>query len=221
MDFNPGDPDLIEAVEAHIARTVAPVDSVFHEILSDDFHIDVHLVGPGLDRAFHTLVTSGMSERPMETGPEASTFRFAELAICLEPSWRLDAQSLRNESWYWPIRLLKTLARFPFEANTWLGMGHSMAASDPPQPLAPSTGLVGAVLMPPMELSPDFLTMTRPDGAITHFWTVLPLYPEELALKLSDGTDVFVDALDRAGVTGVVQQMRRRGEKRRRWLGLF
>ena len=37
----------------------------------------------------------------------------AELAIALPADWKLDQESMKDEKWYWPIRLLKSLARLP------------------------------------------------------------------------------------------------------------
>lgn len=50
----------------------------------------------------------------------------AELAIALPPDWKLDEESMTDERWYWPVRLLKVLARLPITSNTWLGWGHTM-----------------------------------------------------------------------------------------------
>ena len=36
---------------------------------------------------------------------------------------------MKDEKWYWPIRLLKSLARLPIASDTWLGFGHTMAVS--------------------------------------------------------------------------------------------
>ena len=33
----------------------------------------------------------------------------AELAIALPADWKLDQESMQDERWYWPIRLLKVL----------------------------------------------------------------------------------------------------------------
>jgi hypothetical protein len=219
--LNPGDPDLISAVDRHIARTVAPVTTVFHEIISPDLHIDVHHIAPSTGRPFHALVTSGMSERPMNTGPDATEFRFAEVAILLEPRWPMEHARFDDENVYWPVRLLKTVARFPSEADTWVGMGHSIAAANPPEPFAPETELAACILLPPLSLGEAFMTMDRPDGARTYFWNVVPLYADELDLKLAMGTDALMDALDRVGVDDVVRQSRPRATVRRNWFGLF
>lgn len=219
--LNSGNPEIVRAVDAHIERHVAPVVTVFHEIISPDLHIDVHCVPPAPDRPFHTLVTSGMSERPMQTGSESAGFRFAELSMLLDPSWPLEHSQFSDENVYWPIRLLKTVARFPFEAETWVGMGHSIAAANPPVPLAPATELSCAILLPPLSLGEGFMRMQRTDGAEIFFWSVVPLYTQELELKLEKGSDALMDAFDAAGVDDVVRQDRPRALARKKFLGLF
>ena len=37
----------------------------------------------------------------------------AELVIALPPDWKLDGESMKEERRYWPIGLLKVLARLP------------------------------------------------------------------------------------------------------------
>lgn len=63
--------------------------------------------------------------------------------------------------------------------------------------------------------------MPRPDGDVTMFWTVLPLYPEELAFKLANGWQELVKALQRAGADDIVRQDRPRAQARRKLFGLF
>jgi hypothetical protein len=207
--MNPGNPELIEAVGQHIDRHVGDDGQVFHEIVSDKLHIDVFIVPPNSsDRPYHTLVTSGMSEFPMNTGDDAYDLRYAELCILLDPDWQLTMEAYKDERWYWPLRLLKTLARYPSETGSWLGYGHSVASADPPEPYAPGTGLCAAVLMPPVSLGEPFFEMTRADGAITHFWTVIPLHESELRLKMGEGLEALTEAFDRSGVTDVVRHDR-------------
>ncbi|WP_251274378.1 hypothetical protein, partial [Enterobacter hormaechei] len=45
-DFVPaiGEEQHIEAISAHLERHLGPVSGVFHEIISDLVHIDVHVV---------------------------------------------------------------------------------------------------------------------------------------------------------------------------------
>jgi hypothetical protein len=203
--MNPGNPELIAAVEEHVRGHLGGEGSVFHEIVSDDLHIDVHIVPPAPDRPFYALVTSGMSEFPMNTGREAFEFRHAELCMALDPDWKLTPEAFTDERWYWPVRLLKTLARYPRETNTWVGFGHSVATADPPEPYGPGTTLCSAVLLTPVSLGAGFNEMKRADGAVTHFWNVVPLHESELRFKLEHGVEPLLEAFERAGVEDVVR----------------
>ena len=66
----------------------------------------------------------------------------AELVIALPPDWKLDGESMEEERWYWPIGLLKVLARLPIASDTWLGWGHTM---DKQSPFAEGTKLRAAL----------------------------------------------------------------------------
>src|SRR5688500_3683433 len=88
-----GDSENIEAIANHIEKHVGPPDQVFHELVSTLVHIDVHMVAPTPQRNFFTLVTSGMSDKPMTVPEGAEEFRYAEMAICLPPNWKLDQES--------------------------------------------------------------------------------------------------------------------------------
>ena len=92
-EFEPafGDQRTIEAISRHVGRYVGPVAHVFHELVSDLVHVDVHLVPPQPNRDFVTLVTSGMSDRPMTLPPDCDAPDYAELADV--PAVRLAARS--------------------------------------------------------------------------------------------------------------------------------
>ncbi len=89
-----GDDVTITAIADHIERHLGPVQGVYHELISDKVHLDVHVVAPSADFPFYTLVTSGMSDRPMTVPPEAGPDdapRFAELCILLPSTWNIPA----------------------------------------------------------------------------------------------------------------------------------
>lgn len=111
----------LEQIAGHIERHLGPIAHVFHEVISDTVHIDVHVVRPTDENPFARLVTSGMSDLPMSTPQEIEPPRFAELIVTLPPDWKLDQASLEDDSWYWPVRLIKSLARFPHKYGTWAG----------------------------------------------------------------------------------------------------
>ncbi len=220
-DLSVGDPATIDAVSAHVERTLGPIESVFHEELSPHVHVDVLSVGPADDRPFRTLVSCGMSERPMPGAPDADTRR-CELTVCLPVDWPLDTASWEDERNYWPVRLLKMLARVPHEYETWLWEGHTVPNGDPPEPYADGTELCGAILAPPILMPEEFLMLEREGHDRVTFLSVLPLHADEMQLKLDKGSDALYARLEAARVDTLIDPQRPSvvGKRRRRF-GLF
>ncbi|NHA00140.1 suppressor of fused domain protein [Nocardioides sp. W3-2-3] len=177
--------------------------TVFHELVSDLVHIDVHLVPATAQRPYHALVTSGMSDRPMTVPPDlvGQVPDRAEVMILLPADWPIDQASWQDERHYWPIRTLKVLARLPHEYDTWLGAWHSVPNGDPAKPYADDTGFCGVMLAPPLRFPPEFGTLRTEDGREITLLAVLPLLPDELVAKIEHGADVLLDGLDEHGVS--------------------
>lgn len=218
-----GDPAIIEAVGDHVEATLGPIDFVMHKDVSPHVHLDLFVVAPTKELPYRTIVTCGMSERPMPAAP-APELRFAELFACLPADWPVDEASARDERNWWPMRLLKTLARLPHEYETWLWREHTVPNGDPPEPFADTTEQCGAIVIPPILMPDDFAVMGRPDGGETHFFAVLPLHADELDLKLQGGAEALYDAFEAANVDLAIDPARpsAAGAKRRRKrFGLF
>jgi hypothetical protein len=199
----------VEAIARHIERHLGPIASVFHELVSDAVHLDVHWVKPRPARPYHFLVTSGMSDRPMNVPAAAKAPRHVELMVTLPERWSIGDAAFENENWYWPLRQLKTLARFPHKYDTWLGEGHTVTNDDPPQPLAPGTRLCGALLQPPQHVPAAFRELRIDGRKAIRFLAVVPLHEEEMALKMREGTESLLKLLRKHGVTDVVDPVRR------------
>ena len=198
--------DSIEAIDQHIERCLGPVSGVLHELVSDLVHVDVHQVPPTDERPFWTLVTSGMSDRPMAVPEGAEEFVFAELMMCLPPEWPMSQESFADENSYWPVRLLKVLARLPHEYETWLGPGHTVPnAGDEDVPYADNTGFTCSLLLPPAVMLPaEFGTLELGDRTI-NFYAVWPLFPREVEHKLNKGLDSLMNRFQKHLVTEVVE----------------
>lgn len=206
---------LATAVEQHLAERVGEAISVFHEILSDRVHIDVHLVPPAGERDFWVLFTTGMSGLPM-TLPEAFAAQghpaHAELVLLLPQGWfgETGLHDLRLGSEphvYWPIGFTKLLARLPHDYKTWLSYGHSIPNGDPAAPLDDSTRCVGAVIVPPLGLldAPEDWVVHAPDGRTVQLLSPLFVYADELDFKVRHGFDAFADLLDQHQVLPLLQ----------------
>lgn len=211
----------IDLISQHVEKHIGPIQAVFHEVISDLIHLDILFVAPTKERNYITLITCGMSNISMTVPDGAEDFRYAELMICLPASWELSEESFKSEENYWPIRSLKTLARFPHEYKTWLYAGHTIPNNNPVEPYAKNTKLSGMMLtLPTTVQSPkEFFTLPILPGKEVHFFNLMPLYNSEMSFKLKHGSDALLEKLDKAGVTPVVDPWRKNTCKR--WLGLF
>jgi hypothetical protein len=216
LEFAVGDPDLIAGLTDHMERHLGEVD-VFHEVVSDVVHVDLLHASPTDDLPLHTLMTCGMSERPMAAPPELPEARYAELMLRLPPDWPLEQEALDDESIYWPLRLLKFLARLPHEYDTWFGFEHTIPHGDPPEAYAPNTELCGVILLPPV-LGPAGLEQADVAGRQINVLAVIPIHADEMDLKLEQGSDELIGRLDGAEVSELLDPSRPSVAPRRRRL---
>ena len=195
----------MEAVEGHIQQYFGKVENVFHELVSPDIHVDICMVPPTEERDYYTLVTMGMGAHRMNVPEELAEYKLerAELAIALPADWKLDQESMKDEKWYWPIRLLKSLARLPIASDTWLGFGHTM---DNKENFAENTKLCAAILTGPQSTEEGGEVCTLPGGEEVNFYQVIPLYEDELDYKLEHDVDALLNKM--RGISFVVNPTR-------------
>ena len=185
----------MNAVEGHIQQYFGKFENVFHELSSPDIHVDICVVPPSEERDYYTLVTMGMGAHRMNVPEELAEYKLerAELAIALPGNWKLKHEDLKNERWYWPIRLLKTLARLPIASDTWLGFGHTMDNEDD---FAKDTKLCAAMLTGPQDTEDGSEVCILPSGEEVNFYQVIPLYRDELEYKMEHDADALLDKMD-------------------------
>ena len=195
----------MEAVEGHIQQYFGKFEQVFHELVSPDIHVDICVVPPSEERDYYTLVTMGMGAHRMNVPEELAKYKLerAELAIALPEDWKLDQESMKDERWYWPIRLLKSLARLPINCDSWLGHGHTVENR---KPFADNTKLCTATLIDPQGVEEGSEICTLPGGEEINFYQVIPLYEDELDYKLEHDADALLDKM--AGISFVVNPTR-------------
>ena len=210
QDEEPGEPEVyteeeMAAVEGHIEQYFGEVENVFHEIVSPDIHVDICMVPPTEERDYYTLVTMGMGAHRMNVPEELAEYKLerAELAIALPADWKLDQESMKDEKWYWPIRLLKSLARLPINCDSWLGHGHTVENREP---FADNTKLCTATLIGPQGTEDGSEVCTLPGGEEVNFYQVIPLYEDELDYKLEHDADALLNKM--RGISFVVNPTR-------------
>lgn len=215
-----GDAEAIQRIASHLERFLGEAQTVWHELVSDLVHVDVHVFAPRPDRPFYTLVTSGMSDLPMAVPEGAGSPRHAELLLCLPPEWPLDEASFQDERHYWPVRALKSMARFPHEYGTWLGWGHTVPNGDPPAPLAPGVSFTTLLVERPVTLPPEAHDLPVSPERTISFFSIVPLHDDEVRLKMAKGIEALEALFDEKGVSELLD-VRRPSVARRKWLGIF
>jgi hypothetical protein len=208
-----GDEDTIVAISDHIERHIGPIAGVFHELVSDQVHLDVYVVAPSADFPFYTLVTSGMSDRPMTVPPEADPDEappYAELCILLPSTWHIPGpgETFTNDNAYWPISWLKLVARLPHEYHTWLGFGHTIPNGEAAEPFADDTELSCMLLLTAISLPEEFQTLPLNDAKTVQFYTLYPLYREEMELKMNQGVGALLDRFEEYNISDVLDLTR-------------
>ncbi len=183
----------MEDIEKHMEKIFPGWEGfVYHEIISDLVHIDVHVLRPPKGDDCCLLYTTGMSDLPMNLPEELSDredLKYAELYMLLPGNWDLgevgaNTKDLPHER-FWPIQMLKFLARFPHEYKTWLGWGHTIPNGPDYTPICNGLGFGGAVL-DSLSLVPP---LTTEEGKEIRFYLLIPAYKEEIEFKLKYGME--------------------------------
>ena len=182
------DTEEMKAVETFISECFGEFSMVFHEIASPDIHVDICLIAPNPQegRDFYTLVTMGMGAYRMNVPEELAEYKLerAELLIRLPADWRMEQEAFSDECWYWPIRLLKTVARLPVQEESWIGWGHTVQEEEA-DCYAENTKLCGCMLTGADAFDEDTYCCELPNGDEVNFYQVMPLYKEEVEFKLA------------------------------------
>lgn len=178
------------------SANLAAREDIYRELFGDRFtvnhelqpmvpHIDVYHFEPGHDeRTFHTLITGGMSDRPMQGAPKG-VLRRAELVLYSD---RVDPKA---------VELLRWLAHMVHDQATWLSPGSTMTNGQPPQPIFDGSVLDCFVFLDSV-VQPDAFLRDKLvlDGDPVELLWVMPITTNEMNVIREQGLDAFLDLLD-------------------------
>jgi hypothetical protein len=192
----PGNEELEQEVgsvtlEDHIAEHFGKPRPVSQqEMVPGDPPVSVHVIPPASKRQPVTLVTTGMSDKPMTVPKGEEEYRFAELFIQLPSDWPTTPKKLSDPRYGWPLDWLRRIAHYPHDNDTWLGGSATVIANgDPPAPLAEGVPFIAILLLTSDEEEERLLTS---DGRVIHFYRLFPLYLEEYQLERKDGVAALI-----------------------------
>ncbi|WP_290184481.1 suppressor of fused domain protein [Corynebacterium glaucum] len=189
-----------DVVDFRLAPILGEDYTVFHELISDELHIDVYCWEPTQERPFWTLVTSGMNEYRMPMPQGSEEYNRTELVMTLPGDWPLaEINSRRGEEAdriAWPMNLIKSTARLPKDMNTWLGYGTTIQAGPDLHDTYPGSEFSGIIIGGVLTLDTEGNLLATPVGnEKVHFLGVYPVYPSEMEAALAQGCEPVLDLL--------------------------
>jgi len=206
-------------IEDYIEEHIGTVSCVYHEIVSDKVHIDIHRVDPSEKRNFYTLITSGMSDQPMPAPSGRENYRYTELTLSLPAAWPMSPDELQDDANYWPVRWLKTIARLPTGQNAWVSLGHTVPNGNPPVPFSSATELCCWVVSVPLLFGRQFGQLKVDEEKTIHFFSLVAIYQEEMEFKLRKGAQPLIELLLRNRINEIANLNRKNVCKKR--FGIF
>ena len=184
----------LDKVSAYIEQQYGEYEIVAHEMVSPDIHCDIVIVPPTKKLPYYKLVTMGAGAYQMNIPKElkSDVCDRAEYVIFLPEDW--DLKSDKEED-YWPIRMLKTIARLTVNTEDWLYYGHTVNLTEDESPVAENTKFNSCVLLPSMNKEGE---MAKPlklglFGKKVAFIQIFPLYQEELEYKREHSLNEMMD----------------------------
>jgi hypothetical protein len=195
-------------VEEHIVRYWGKAEEVLEEIKALYVRLRLHVIAATAERPWHTVVTSGMSDRPMVSSKPDGPPRYAELMMALPPEWPVDRASFTDERYYWPFRHLLQTARFPHAFGTEIWWGHTIGNETPLQLYHTSQPFAGAILSLPILCEEGALALEISGSKKVVFFAFTPVYEDELRFAWKEGSKALIEKLDETGVTEVIDTAR-------------
>lgn len=168
-------------------------EDVFHEMLSATMQVSLHISRPTRDRDCFMVMTEGMGAYPMPTPPEPRPgfFQRLELILYLPRDWKFDFD---GDDYYWPLQVMKDLARLPLQAGTSLGL--YFAVPSPAGKPWEKTQFTGVMLLPYVNIKTGHLEekfIKLSNGDLVHILMLIPLYQEEWDYRQKYGGDKLLE----------------------------
>lgn len=131
-EVSDNDQNQHDEVLEHVTKYFGTVQDTISEIIPGSrVSVNVHIIPPSMDKDFVTLVTTGMSDVPMQYSNEESEFKYAELLLKLPSSWVVGKESTEDQNYYWPLQWIRKVAHIPHIYDGWLDEGVILPNGEP------------------------------------------------------------------------------------------
>jgi len=201
----------IDCLTNHLSKYFKDEEiTVFHEVVSLDFHLDVYFIKPA-NRNYNILLTSGMSLLEMTVNAEIenrSDYLFAELMVLTPKDLDFEQVYTGNEKNSWIISMLKQTARYPHHYDTFITIGQTLQATEDMRPYNSETDYVGCAILPSVTFDSDF-TEVKCENKKINIYSLFPMYKNELDYKIQKGYAGLVDLLNKERPKEIIDNRRK------------
>lgn len=190
---------------AHMARHFGPVQDLGLQEVLPTTGVRVNVIAPRSAADPLILFTTGMSDFRQNVPSGQELYSHTELMIRLPHGWPLDAASLKQKNFYWPIEWLRKIAAYPRLHNTWLRGKYAIFSNgEPPKSLAPNTRLSCLMVLEEAKRNP----IQCKDGSQIVIYSIFPLYAEERDLEKAKGFAGLLGRFQELGISLVMDPNR-------------
>lgn len=198
-EVNGKNQDYHDEILEHVTQYFGSIQNTISEIVPGSrVSVNIHIIPPSMNNDFVTLVTTGMSDAPMDYSNEESGLKYAELLLKLPSSWIVVKDNMVDQNYYWPLEWLRKGAHI---YDGWLDEGVILPNGEPPQPFASNTKLSCIMVCRPKESGLDKVQVEQ--GGI-NIYTLVPIYEEERNLVLEKGYEYLLKKMNEKGITDVL-----------------
>lgn len=199
----------MDKVSVYIEQQYGESELVGHEMVSPDIHCDIVIVNPTEEQPYYKLVTMGAGAYQMNVPKElkSDVCNRAEYVIFLPEDWNLESDKIED---YWPIRMLKTVARLTVNTEDWLYYGHTVNLTDDGRPVAQNTKFNSCLLLVSKGKKQYVKPLKLGRGKKVAFYQLYPLYQEELEYKLENSYFDLWDKVDEEELNNQVINIHRK-----------
>lgn len=195
--------NLRERVDEHCERFLGCPISTITEIAESGNTVDVVIHPVRTGRAWHTVRTSGISERSMPVSRGEQARARTELMMYLPREWEFVAPS--EEAW--PVLLLRHLGGFLNDTSRRFSPGDTVRIAERSQTYVDGSLFSGVILFSP-QIEPDGFRRFSADGEVIEFLWVCPLTDAELDFAIEQGLDALMAMTARSQLDHVVDWRR-------------
>ena len=177
-----------QALRQHLQTYFGPVEKEYTERAQTGLEVPVEVLvlGETDKRPYKVLSTLGLSHYKMHVPEHLADYglEYAELVMAVPADQPIEEGD-------WPVQWLAEAAQLASRKQAWLGWGYVSELD-----LPADNGFSGIMLMLPDEFHPKAAECRVGERKDVHFYQVVPLYPEELALAQADGMGALMERFD-------------------------